>query len=70
MESSGWRLEIAEGVATRESPGKGDRRPSAGRMEEEVVGAVTGDSPSAVVQLHVVEAAEQDASVDVGPSAL
>lgn len=36
-------------------------------MKDEVFLLVTGDPPAAMVQLHVMEPAQQDAAVDVGP---
>ena len=39
-------------------------------MEDEVIPAIAGDTPDVVVEVHVMEPAEQDASVDVGATAL
>ena len=62
-------MEVAEGVAACEPRGQCDGLTAVRRVEEEVVAAVAGDAPAAVVELHVVEAAQQDAAVDIGAAA-
>ena len=63
-ESCGWAVEVCPGVAEREPWGEHDRVAAAGWWVEGEVGfAVAGDGPAAVVELPVVEVAEQDAVV-------
>ena len=66
VESSRWGPEVAEGVAAGEAWYERERWGVVGWMKEEISLAVASDAPSAVVELHVVEAAQQDAAVDVG----
>jgi hypothetical protein len=63
-------LEVAERVSAFEALSQ-DRGCGVwvGGVEDEGSGAVPGDPPSVVVEVHVVEAAEQDAAVDVGCAA-
>ena len=71
MEASGRWIEICPGVAEREARRKSDGIAATGRrMEDEVFATLAGDAPAAVMELHVVPAAEQDAAIDVGASAL
>jgi len=58
-------LEVADGVAVGESGGEGEGW-LVGDVEDEVFFAFAGDAPVVVVEVHVVEVAEEDAAVDVG----
>lgn len=65
-QSSRRRPQVAPCVAAGESGGQRDGRAAVRRVKEEVALPFARDAPSAVVQLHVMEAAQQNASIDVG----
>src|SRR5690606_32227187 len=64
-ESFGRRVYRVPRVSQVQARRERDRFASVWRVEHELAQVGAGDTPAAVMQLHMVEAAEQDAAIDV-----